>query len=199
VKNAQNAGAIGVMVVNNASGLPGMGGADPTITIPSVGVPQALAQPIKDAGGTASVAVFVDPNRRVGADYNGNPYLYAPSIYAPGSTGSHFDVSASPNALMEPAINADLRSATNVDMTAGEFHDIGWDMGNFMVGSCNSGVRATRSNGDVLAGPLLQCRDNAIDHDAFMTCTSNYLNQLAAQRVISLRTKGRLTACAAKM
>ncbi len=199
VKNAQNAGAIGVMVMNNTAGLPGMGGADPTITIPSIGAPQGLGTAIKSLGGVASVAVFVDPSRRVGADYNGNPFLYAPAVYAPGSTGSHFDVSASPNALMEPAINADLHPSTNVDMTAGQFHDIGWDMGNFTVGGCNSGVRATRGNGDVLVGPVLQCRDHAVDHDAFMTCTSNYLNQLAAQRVISGRTKGRLTACAAKM
>ena len=42
VKNAQNAGAIGVIVVNNVPGDPGaMGGSDPTITIPSVQVSQA--------------------------------------------------------------------------------------------------------------------------------------------------------------
>jgi Zn-dependent metalloprotease len=40
VKNAQNAGASGVIVVNNAvgGGAFGMAGADPTITIPSVGI-----------------------------------------------------------------------------------------------------------------------------------------------------------------
>ena len=37
VKNAQNAGATGVIVADNAAGCPpaGLGGADPTITIPS--------------------------------------------------------------------------------------------------------------------------------------------------------------------
>ena len=39
VANAQTAGAIGVLVANNvATGLPPMGGSDPTITIPSVGI-----------------------------------------------------------------------------------------------------------------------------------------------------------------
>ena len=50
VKNAQLAGAIGVVIVNNsASGLPGMGGADATITIPSVGISQAEGKAIYDA------------------------------------------------------------------------------------------------------------------------------------------------------
>ncbi len=42
VKNAQNAGATGVLIYNNAAtGLPGMGGTDPTITIGSFGISQA--------------------------------------------------------------------------------------------------------------------------------------------------------------
>jgi hypothetical protein len=53
-KNAQNAGAIGVLILNNVSpGAPGMSGQDPAITIPTVSVSQgdgidikaALAQP----------------------------------------------------------------------------------------------------------------------------------------------------------
>ena len=41
VKNAQNAGAIGVIMVNNVAGLVYMGGIDPTITIPVIMVTQA--------------------------------------------------------------------------------------------------------------------------------------------------------------
>jgi hypothetical protein len=48
VKNAQLAGAIGVIVANNvSSGLPGMGGSDATITIPSLGITQADGNTIK--------------------------------------------------------------------------------------------------------------------------------------------------------
>lgn len=48
VKNAQLAGATGVIVANNvSSGLPGMGGSDPTITIPSLGITQADGNTIK--------------------------------------------------------------------------------------------------------------------------------------------------------
>jgi Zn-dependent metalloprotease len=48
VKNAQNAGAVGVIVANNVPGAPSpMGGADPTITIPSIMVSQATGNLIK--------------------------------------------------------------------------------------------------------------------------------------------------------
>ncbi len=48
VKNAQDAGAIAVLVANNVpSGLPGMGGVDPTIVIPSLGITQAEGNSIK--------------------------------------------------------------------------------------------------------------------------------------------------------
>ena len=198
-KNAQDAGAIGVIIANNASGLPGMGGSDPSITIPSIGVPQSVAQPIKDAGGVAEFSLFSDPSRRVGADLAGNPRLYAPSVYASGSSGSHFDVSASPNLLMEPSINPDLRSATNVDLTAAQFADIGWDIGNFDVAGCDAGVPAVLGNGDVLLAPILQCADNAKNKGQFQACTTQYLNQLKDAGVISGAVKGQLSACAARL
>jgi len=48
VKNAQLAGATGVIIANNvAAGLPGMGGSDSTITIPSLGITQADGNTIK--------------------------------------------------------------------------------------------------------------------------------------------------------
>ncbi|MBD1396623.1 T9SS-dependent M36 family metallopeptidase [Pontibacter sp. JH31] len=57
VKNAQNAGAIAVVVINNTSGAPGnMGGADATITIPSV--------MISDVTG-ASIRALLDANQEV--------------------------------------------------------------------------------------------------------------------------------------
>jgi hypothetical protein len=50
VKNAQNAGAVAVIVVNNQpQGLPPMGGDDQTITIPSAGISQTDGDLIKSA------------------------------------------------------------------------------------------------------------------------------------------------------
>lgn len=48
VKNAQDAGAIAALIDNNvASGLPGMGGSDPTVTISSYGISQADGDAIR--------------------------------------------------------------------------------------------------------------------------------------------------------
>lgn len=50
VKKAQNAGALGVVMVNNVAGAPiAMGGTDPTITIPSVMIKNTDGNPIIDA------------------------------------------------------------------------------------------------------------------------------------------------------
>lgn len=56
VYNAQVAGAVAVVVENNVpTGLPGMGGGDDRITIPSVGVQQATGEAIRTALGAGAV------------------------------------------------------------------------------------------------------------------------------------------------
>lgn len=62
VKHAQDQGAIGVIVVNNAAaGLPGMGGTDATVKIPNIGISLADGNKIYAdiaAGKTVSVKMF---------------------------------------------------------------------------------------------------------------------------------------------
>ena len=127
VKACQDAGAIGVIVADNAAGAPpaGMGGADPTITIPSVRVTQAdgIALKAQIASGL-NVTLRVDPTLLAGADPQGRVMLYTPNPFQSGSSLSHFDVTCTPNLLMEPAINNDLTSS--VDLTHYVFEDIGW-------------------------------------------------------------------------
>jgi hypothetical protein len=127
-KNAQNAGAAAVLIANNvATGLPGMGGVDPTITIPAWGISQAQGAALRAAGSGVYIELQRNPNVRAGTLQN-YPRLYAPSTFAQGSSVSHWDVSATPNLLMEPFINADLtKSVKNPeDLTRGLFKDIGW-------------------------------------------------------------------------
>jgi hypothetical protein len=50
--------------------------------------------------------------------------LYAPCTLASGSSVFHWDVTASPNLLMEPAINGDL--SHGVDLTLNQLIDMGW-------------------------------------------------------------------------
>ncbi len=127
VKNAQNAGAIGVILVNNAAGALAPGGADPTITIPSVGITQADGTLLKNAiaGGVTNVTLRLNPTGFAGRNpASGRVQMYAPNPFQGGSSVSHWDVTATPNLLMEPAINADLTNS--LDLTTDLFRDIGW-------------------------------------------------------------------------
>ncbi len=130
VKNAQDAGAIAVIVADNAAGTPpaAMSGTDPTITIPSVRITLTDASAFKSAlsAGANPVAVSLlrDATVLAGADESNRVMLYTPDPVATGSNVSHFDTSTSPNTLMEPAINGDL--SASVDLTLPLFRDIGW-------------------------------------------------------------------------
>ncbi len=126
-KTCQDAGAVGVIVVNNAAGAPppGMGGTDPTVVIPAVMVTQADGAALKaQLAAGLNVTLMVDPDLMAGADPAGRVMMYTPNPYQSGSSVSHFDVSCSPNLLMEPSINPDLTSS--VDLTQYAFEDIGW-------------------------------------------------------------------------
>ncbi len=127
VKNAQNAGALAVLVADNAAGAPpgGLGGADASITIPSVRITQsdgALLRAQLPAGVLATLSL--DPSVRSGADPGGRALLFATDPSQPGSSISHFDDIAFPNILMEPNISDDLPHA--VDLTLPLLLDLGW-------------------------------------------------------------------------
>lgn len=140
VKNAQNAGAIGVILANSAAAIVTPGGADPTITIPSALVSLSDGNALKAAitaavpygsrrvAGTVSASWSTDPTRIAGADTQGRPLLYTPSTLVGGSSVSHWDVSATPNLLMEPNISSDLGLILVAprDLTVPLLKDLGW-------------------------------------------------------------------------
>lgn len=125
-KNAQNAGAIGVILVNNTTGTLSPSGTDATIVIPTVGITQADGTLLKNAiaAGTVNVSLRLSPTQRAGIHPSGRVRMYAPNPFQSGSSVSHYDVSLTPNALMEPAINSDLTDS--VDLTEALFREIGW-------------------------------------------------------------------------
>lgn len=126
VKAVQNAGAIGCVLINNAAGSFSPGGSDPTITIPTIAILQSDGASLKTAiaGGPTTVTMRLSPTKQAGLSPNGRVLMYAPNPFQGGSSVSHWDVSATPNLLMEPAINPDLTDS--VDLTADLFRDIGW-------------------------------------------------------------------------
>lgn len=138
VLNAQSAGAVGVIVVENVTTTPpaDLGGTNPAVTIPAIRVTLAdglkLLSAMNLTPGNRSSGVVarlgVDSSQLAGTDKNGRVMLYTPNPLQPGSSVSHWDTSASRNLLMEPAINADLTQILIPpnDLTVPMFKDIGW-------------------------------------------------------------------------
>ena len=136
VKNAQNAGAIGAIIVNNAPGVISMSGTDSAITIPSLMISQEQGNTLKGAlvnrsrlrsGVLAKLAL--DPSLGLsGADSSSRMLMFTPNPYQPGSSVSHYDTTAFPNMLMEPSPSADLTHSVDVpqDLTLRLLRDIGW-------------------------------------------------------------------------
>lgn len=148
--NAQAAGASGVIIANNqTTGAIGLGGSDPAITVPTISVSLDDGNAIKAASPGVSVEFFTDPTRQAGTNQN-LVRLYAPTTVALGSSISHFDTVATPNLLMEPFINSDLRSATNLDLTPSLMQDVGWELETFRYGDCDSGVPSVATDGTML-------------------------------------------------
>lgn len=125
--NAQAAGARGIVIVDNVPGTipPGLGGDDPSITIPVVSLTQIDGNALR-SGLTTGVGVILRVNTRrlAGAGLENRAILFSPNPVQSGSSTSHWDTGAVPNLLMEPSINDDLPHA--VDLTLPLFRDIGW-------------------------------------------------------------------------
>lgn len=153
VINAQAAGAIGVIIVNNVAGdgVVEMGGDDNTITIPVLSVSLEDGARIRMALDTGiSVTLRADPSSLAGTDDQGRPLIYAPNPLQSGSSISHWDTRASPNLLMEPNVTASL--GHGIDLSRDAFSDMGW----FSAAEVESTMRAeiaVDNDGDGKADP----------------------------------------------
>ncbi|HKZ79804.1 MAG TPA: PA domain-containing protein [Pyrinomonadaceae bacterium] len=135
VINAQAAGALGVVVVDNVSSStpPNMGGTDSAITIPAASITMANGNTIKaQLASGVNATLGIDPTSPSGTDSTGRALLYTPNPVEAGSSVSHWDTSAFPNQLMEPNINDDLTHSVSPpqDLTLSLLRDIGWQMAN---------------------------------------------------------------------
>ena len=89
--------------------------------LPSLALVLAAPAGAYDVNGT----LILDPSRLAGGDDLGRVLLYTPDPLQPGSSVSHWDVSASPDLLMEPFISPSL-TLGEVDLTLPQMLDIGW-------------------------------------------------------------------------
>jgi hypothetical protein len=216
VKNAQNAGAVAVLVADNVAGSPpaGMAGVDATITIPSVRISLADGNNIRTALGSGTVNATLGLNLavRAGADPLGRVLLNAPNPVVAGSSISHWDPIAFPNLLMEPAINADLTHG--VDLTRQEMVDIGWFSDGdgvpdgvdqcigssrattVVIGTCNSGApNVTDANGCRISDQVADCSVNIPPHTTFRDCVEKLAKRLKKSGVLTAAQQDAIINC----
>jgi hypothetical protein len=91
------------------------------LTVAAVAVPARAQGPVE-------ARIQINTSRQLGTHRtSGDLLLYTPDPVQMGSTISHWDTSAFPNLLMEPAINADL-PFLGLDVTPGAMEDMGWPL-----------------------------------------------------------------------
>jgi hypothetical protein len=225
VKNAQNAGAIAVLVADNAAGSPpaGLGGADPTITIPAVRITIDAGAAIRTAlaSGSVNATLGLDTSVYAGASADGRALMNAPSPVQPGSSISHWDPIAFPNQLMEPAINSDLTHSvkTPQDLTLSLMRDVGWfpdadndgvpndsdqcassllAPGEIVIGSCNTTVQNMEfSNGCTIRDYLRQTSVGVKNRGGYLSNVAHLGEALLNAGIITTTQKDQLQTCAA--
>lgn len=221
-QNAQAAGATALIIANTLGrGAFGPGGADPTITIPVVGISNADGDDIKANLPGVDVIAQTDFSHRAGADSDNHALLFAPNPVQPGSSISHWDSAATPNLLMEPAINSDLKGATNLDLSPFQGTDIGWDNALYcpdssdqsptvVVNGCDSGVPNTVgpyttfpkpkkgvNSGNVAGGcTIADTLNNCLGNSEFKACVASVTKQLKKQGVLTKTQRKDIINCA---
>ena len=210
-KNAQNAGAVGVIIANNAAANPppNFSGVDPTITIPTIVVTQAAGTSFK-ANLPLTVTYVVDATKWQGADDLGRPRLFMPNPVQSGSSGSHYDNNAMPNLLMEPAINDSLRSYYNLDITPHLLKDIGWQLntasakiGSPSVPDCDTGLSGTPDGGLFVAGTIQAnnelCLVTAQTRGGYYSCMDAARDRMVSAGVVTTLQGNKIMMCAKRV
>jgi hypothetical protein len=222
VKNAQDAGALAVIVADNVAGAPapGMSGVDPTITIPSVRITLADGNTLKANLSGLNATMFLDMSVRAGTDpAGGRVLLYTPVPVSGGSTISHWDTSPTPNQLMEPSINAGLTHSVSPpqDLTLPLFRDLGWfpdaDTDGYandadacdasiltatvVIDGCDSGVPNTLlTDGCTISDQIAACVASSLNHGQFERCVTNVANAHKKSGLITGTQKEAIVLCA---
>jgi hypothetical protein len=133
VKNAQDAGAIGVVLVAASPSTPpaDLFEIDPTISIPTVrvsgyngpGLLYGLSHRSRTASGL-TIDLGMNATQLRGADTAGRPLLFTSD---PPQDPAHWDATATPDQLMEPVVAGDLTLVNSVyGMSLGALQDLGW-------------------------------------------------------------------------
>jgi hypothetical protein len=224
--NAQNAGAVAVVIADNAPGSPpaALGGTDPTILIPSVRITRGHGVLFKSrlaAGDEVQVTVGIDATVLSGADPAGRLLLHAPNPVQSGSSIVHWDPIAAPNLLMEPIIGSDLSHSVTApkDLTLALLRDLGWypdaDVDGVpdgedcepysdrretvVIHGCDTGVpNPLFVTGCTLTDLINDLEVGADNHGAYVSAVTALTDELRSRELLSGKQKGAIQACAAR-
>ena len=147
-RNAQAAGAVGILIANYTTGLVPPGGNAPDVTIPVLGITQEDGNTLKGAvaAGPVTGSLRRDQSKGyAGADLAARALMYAPPQVQVGSSLVHWDTSAAPPLLMEPVISPSL--ASSLDLTVPLLRDIGWFLVDLSVEASGPSTVASGASG----------------------------------------------------
>lgn len=209
--NAQAAGAVGVIVASAAAnvGYPNVNEnltIAGTVTIPTIGVNKGTGDAIR-AGLAAGVSAALQqvPGQLAGA-IDGRPLLYAPAGFAGGSSFSHYDMPATPDAIMEPYSTPNTDASLRLDLTPALFQDIGWTLnpGNGKLGAgaaCDSRLPVLEDVG-LIPGANLQAADKLCRRSAggdaagYRSCIAPFVKRLDALGFLDPTARAAINRCA---
>ncbi|MGH8160273.1 MAG: PA domain-containing protein [Rhodanobacter sp.] len=197
VGNARDAGAIGVILANNAPGF-----VSPAVTVP---IPVIVVSDVDGAklrtGLTGLAGGLAYGSGMSGADATGNVLMYVPTVLAQGSSFSHYDISLSPNALMEPFESSDLIGHINLDLTPALFKDEGWKLNETgqMLLTCNTSV-PTWIPGGIVIGANVYANAKMIAGGSatvggYRAAMHTYVADLASKELVTAGQVTSLDAC----
>ncbi|HEY4293837.1 PA domain-containing protein [Luteibacter sp.] len=198
--NAQAAGASAVLLANNqpAAVTPGGTPASP-VTIPVILVNQVDGNTLK--ANLAGLAGTVAKGTGLSGTNADGVLIYAPTVLSGGSSFSHYDTRLTPNAIMEYAINQDLRGEIDLDLGPALFKDIGWgiDYSNQFLLTCDTGIPKLVPGGMIIGSNVIAnakiIAGNADDVGAYRAGVTAYAAQLAADGLIDAGQATSLNAC----
>jgi hypothetical protein len=98
---------------------------------------------------------------------------------------------------MEPSITPTLKAATNVDLTAQLFKDIGWPIESLKIGKCDTRVPNVTPVGDIISTQIEQCATDTDRRGEFVACSAHVALGLVFQKFIDVKDFARITVCAA--
>src|SRR5690606_7041769 len=160
---------------------------------------------LKNAMPGATVALTQVANRFAGTDSEGRALLYAPAVLATGSTFSHFDISHTPNALMEPSISQDLDGNVRLDLTPALYQDLGWNVNTGTAktrdGRCDTGVPVFDADVvGLVGGANLQaadalCRVSVKSKTGVSACLAPFVDRLRTLGAIPASAEAAVRKC----